>query len=369
MTDTHVTSRQRGLTVTPGTPSGLSWHGEPLELWGVRVASGLAGDGWAAGLVDQLDSYRRYGVNALAVFYQGSSGAWMPGFSDDGREIDPAVRRRMDRLLGAAAERGVFVVAGIFYQRARLGTRDAYLRAAEQVGRQLTGCQNLLVNVVNEHNGGSWASCPFPVREPDGIAELCLAVKQAAPDLLVGGGGVHPGVNAELAVRPELDALFFDWNGGSEEAVAAYRAAGSAKPLMNVELFGGWAQGFVEEDAVPEPGQNVSWPGWRGSSDNVPPPARRRVQGVVPEGGLVKTERDGLTAAHRGKDDFLADVAFAARTPGFSLFGHVPGWFQGPSRDPSFDNRFDLGGDGTRASLGVRWYFQVVARARGISVD
>ncbi len=346
------------LSVTPSTPSGLSQDGVALELWGVRVASAAVNDGWTESLVEQLDAYLRYGVNALTVFYQGSSGGYVPGFSDDGREIDPGIRRRMERLVTAAAEKGLVVVVGIFYQRARLGSRDAYLRAAEQVGRHLARFDNVLINVANEHNGRTWASCPFPVQTVEGIVELCRTVKQPAPDLLVGGGGIHPGVNAELALRPELDVLFFDWHGTSEEAVATYRAAGSEKPLMNVELFGGQAQGYCEEDAVERRGECISWPGWGRTTPRVAPAGRRRVQGVVPP--------RRQEATHKGKQDFLDEVTFAARTPGFSLFGHLPGWFQGPSRDPTFDCRFDLGGDGTRESPGIRWYFEAVARARGL---
>ena len=70
---------------------------------------------------------------------------------------------------------------------------------------------------------------------------------------------------------------------------------------------------------------------------------------------------------HRGKADFLAEIDFAAQTPGFSLFGHFPGWYQGPSRDPSFDNRFDLGGQGTLDDPGIRWYFEAVGRTRGLT--
>jgi hypothetical protein len=345
------------LTVTPGTPSGLSRDGTPLELWGVRVASAAMNDGWTESLVEQLDAYVRYGINALTIFYQGSSGGCAAAFSDDGREIDPGVRRRMECLVTAAAERGMVVVAGLFYQRARLGLGDAYRRAAEQAGKHLARFDNVLINVANEHNSGSWASCPFPMQTVEGIAELCRVVKQAAPNLLVGGGGIHPGMNAALALRPELDVLCFDWHGPSAEPVAAYRAAGSEKPLMNVELFGGQAQGFWEEEAVEQPGQHISWPGWGRSTPRVAPAGRRRVQGVVPPGRQEAT--------HKGKLDFLDEVSFAAGTPGFSLFGHLPGWFQGPSRDPSFDNRFDLGGDGTRGSPGVRWYFEAVARAHG----
>lgn len=346
------------LTLTPGTPSGLSWNGAPLDIWGVRVASGAAGDQWTDALIANLDEYRRYGVNTLTVFYQGSSGAWLPAFSEDGREMDAGVRRRMLRLADATAEREMFLVAGIFYQRVFLGSRDAYLRAAELVGKHLAGRPNVLVNVVNENSVGRWRECPFPVSTADGIVELCGAVRQGGSDLLVGGGGVHPGVNAELAVRDGIDAVFFDWHSPSREAVEAYRAAGSSKPLMNVESFGGQGQAFSEEEDAPEHGRNVSWPRWQGNGDGAPA-GRRRIQGAFPPEGKIET--------HHGKGDYLAEVEYAARTPGFSLFGHFAGWFQGPSRDAGFDNRFDLGGAGTHDDPGIRWYFEAVARAKGLT--
>jgi hypothetical protein len=350
----------KALTITPGTPSGLSWSGQPLEVWGVRVASGAARDDWTAALIAALDEYKRHGVNAITVFYQGSSGGHEAGFSEDGRQIDPGTARRMEQLAHATAERQMLLVAGIFYQRERLPTRDTYLRAAEAAGRQLSPFQNVIVNVVNENAGGGWTDCPFPVQTADGIAQLCETVRGVAPDLLVGGGGVHPGVNAEVAVRPEVDLLLFDWHGHSQEAVESYRAARSAKPMMNVEVFGGRGQGFSEEDDVPQSGQNVTWPGWGRDTPKEAPPGRRRIQGVLPE----ETE-----ATHRGRQDFLREVEYAARTPGHSLFGHFPGWFQGPSRQPSFNNRFDLGGDGTRRNPGYRWFFEAVARARGLPIE
>jgi hypothetical protein len=365
------------LAVTPGTPSGLSWGGAPLELWGVRVASAAAQDGWTDDLVRHLDEYVSYGVNALTVFYQGSSGGALQAFSDDGREIDPAVRRRMERIVGAAAERRMVVVAGVFYQNqvsrldpqhgAWLAGRDAYPRAVEVVARSLRGYDNVVLNVCNEHTVGSFEACPFPMRTAAGIVELCRAAKRGDPDRLVGGGGGHgggqSGVNEELLTHPEVEVLLFDWGNQSPEAVAAYRAVDPLKPLMNVEVFGARAQGFVEVDARaggPDGAFGVvEWIG--GGSTTAPPaPGRRRIQGVFPE------QSAGVgRAVHRGKADFLAEIAFAARTPGYSLFGHFPAWYQGPSRDPSFDNRFDLGAQGTIDDPGIRWYFEAVARARG----
>jgi hypothetical protein len=361
------------IAVSPGTPSGLAWDGEPLELWGIRAASGAARESWSYSLVEQLPIYRRHGVNALTVFYQGSSGGSRLAFSPDGREIDGDVRLAIERIVRAA--QGMVVVAGIFYHGQAwrldpergpwLADADAYRRAAEAVARHLKGFDNVVVNVVNEFNSAAWAGCPFPAGTVDGVVELCRTVKAADPDRLVGGGGIHRGPadegNTWLARRPELDVLLFDWHGPSEPAVGQYRQAGSDKPLINVELFGGWAQGFVEEDAGPERGQAPAWPGWGRDTPRAAPPGRRRIQGVFPPGGLEGT--------HRGRQDFLAEVAYAARTPGFSLFGHFPGWLQGPSRDPAFDCRFDLGGQGTRDDPGLRWYFQAVAQARGHPPD
>ncbi|HEX2325542.1 MAG TPA: hypothetical protein VHQ00_09090, partial [Chloroflexota bacterium] len=146
----------RTLTVTPGTPSGLSWDGAPLEVWGVRVASAAVRDDWTAQLLAHLDEYLGYGVNALTVFYQGSSGGSRQAFSPDGRQIEPALQRRMERLIEAAAERRMLVVAGVFYQNqtARLDpekgpwleSRDAYPRAVEAVARSLRRYPNVILN-------------------------------------------------------------------------------------------------------------------------------------------------------------------------------------------------------------------------------
>jgi hypothetical protein len=149
----------------------------------------------------------------------------------------------------------------------------------------------------------------------------------------------------------EIDVLFFDLSGGAAEPVAAYRAAGSVKPLLNVESFGASSMAFVEESAESRtPGVDISWPG-----GTVAPSGRRRIQGVFPE--------QHAEAGHK-KAAFLDDIEFAAKTPGFSLFGHFTAWYQGQTRAQSFDCRFDLGGAGTRQEPGIRWYFEAVARAR-----
>ena len=355
------------LAVTREGPSGLSWAGEPLELWGVRAASAAMHDGWTDSLIEHLDAYARYGINAFTVGYQGSSGGCRLTYSDDGRAIDEGVQRRMERIIEAAASRNMFVIVHTLFraQRGRLdpergawlGEAEAYPRALELVARKLARFENVMINVCGEHNTG-WQACPYPVSTEEGIIGLCRAVRRGDPNRLVGGGGVHPGLNQVFALHPETDVLFFDSSGFSEEAVTAYRAAGAVKPMLNVEVFGGTAEGFVEESAeTVTPGVDTTWPGWNTSGKPIPA-GRRQVQGVFPD------ERQGR---HKSKADFQAEIDFAARTPGFSLFGHFPAWYQGASRNASFDCRFDLGGDGTREVPGIRWYFQAVAKKRGLS--
>jgi hypothetical protein len=355
------------LAVSREGPSGLSWAGEPLELWGVRAASAAMHDGWTDSLIEQLDVYARYGVNAFTVGYQGSSGGCRLTYAPDGSAIDEGVQRRMERIIDAAARRAMIVVVHTLFraQRGRLDPeRGAWLadaasypRALELVARKLARFENVMINVCGEHNTG-WQACPYPVGTAEGILGLCRAVKRGDPNRLVGGGGVHPGLNEAFALHPETDVLFFDSSGASVEAVTAYRAAGAVKPLLNVEVFGGTAEGFVEESAESSaPGVDVTWPGWNTSGAPLPA-GRRQVQGVFPE------RREGR---HKSKADFLAEIEFAARTPGFSLFGHFPAWYQGASRNAAFDCRFDLGGSGTREVPGLRWYFEAVAQARGRS--
>jgi hypothetical protein len=286
----------------------------------------------------------------------------------------------------------MLVVAGVFYQNqtARLDPangpwlegRDAYPRAVETVARSLRRYPNVILNTCNEHTVRQFEGCPFPMRTVEGIVELCRAAKAGDPERLVGGGGGHgaghgggqSGTNEQLVARPEVEVLLWDWGNHSPEAIAAYQAVDPRKPTMNVEVFGARAQGFVEvsdlgqaghpDQAGPGASADHTWVGWVGGGSRTPPPppGRRRIQGVFPE----HTAGEG-SAIHRGREDFRAEIACATATPGFSLFGHFPGWYQGPSRDPSFDNRFDLGGQGTIEDPGIRWYFEAVADARGTS--
>ena len=103
---------------------GLAVHGDRfrynsklIDVYGIRCASALGTEAYAEHLISQLDSYKAHGVNAVTVFYQGSSGGHYDPFTSDGKGWRfPGFRDRMDQIIEACAQRDMIVFAGIFYQ-------------------------------------------------------------------------------------------------------------------------------------------------------------------------------------------------------------------------------------------------------------
>ena len=154
----RIASPHAGTAVLTVRGDRFFLDGRPFDMWGIRVASASQNERLTTGLIENLDEYRTHGVNSLAVFYMGSRGANSDPFSPDGLTVDADHQRRMERIIRAAAERGMVVVAGIFYQHAPLGLRDA--AAVANVVRTVTAAlrpyRNVIVNIANEQNSPGW---------------------------------------------------------------------------------------------------------------------------------------------------------------------------------------------------------------------
>jgi len=319
MTDTE--GRRSPVVTTDGNR--LCLDGDPIDLWGIRVSSATASDEQCEHLLDQLDEYAAHGVNAVTVFYQGCSGANYDPFAPDGGELDAAHRRRMERIAEACAERGMIVVAGIFYQNAPFELRDpeAVHEAVRRVAEHLRPYGNVVVNVVNEHSSPNWAGTDaFDLRDPERILDLCRTVADVDPDRPVGGGGYHPETCAVIGRDPACDVLMFDT--GREDLTGfdsgavhdrLVRAGVTDTPIVNVELFGGWTGNFPR--------------------------------------GVFPTE---------ARTAYEAEIERAAARPGLSVFFHSNTWCQ----SPHLPMRYDLGGQGTADDPGIRWYFERVREVR-----
>jgi hypothetical protein len=172
-----------------------------------------------------------------------------------------------------------------------------------------------MINVCNEHNSGEWAkrAAVYDFRKPEGVIELCRVVKETDPKRLVGGGGYDHKLNEVVGRAKEVDALLFDTAGPEPDSGTLYKrflAAGvKDKPIVNVETFGGWTKQF-------------------------------------PRGVFSDDVRKA----------YLREVDAAAEHRGLSLFFHNNPWCQSQTEAM----RYDLGGKGTEADPGIRWYFEYV---------
>lgn len=307
----------------------LLLDGKPIKLWGVRTASASQSDDSTDQLLAQLDEYQRHGLNSVAVFYQGSSGGYSNPFSPDGADLNPAHHRRMINIIEACDRRGMVVIVGIFYQRSDFFRQAAaWERAVATATRLLRPYRNVIINIANEQNSGLYKDSNgiFDIGDPAALIRLCKVVHAEDKHRLAGAGGYDHAKNIALGLSPNVDLLLFDTN-GPEDSGALYDrfvAAGvKDKPIVNVEQFGAYS---AKKPDFPT------------------------VAGVFTEAN---------------KALFLREIAAAQSRPFFHTFFFDARWLQGTGHGHS-SNRYDLGGDGTEASPGWRWYAEAV-RAQALS--
>ena len=309
-------------------------NGQPFDMWGIRVASASQSDSLTDHLIAQLDDYRQHGVNTIDVFFQGSSGGFSDPFMKNGKAIEKGHLQRMKKILDACDARGMVVIVGIFYQRAmanldgvrKINDAEGVRNAVKSAAKALRGHRNLILNIANEQNSGYYKKCEFfDFNDPAEIIDLCKLAKSVAPAMLVGGGGYHDESNVTIGLSPAVDVLLFDtYHADIEKRQHSkwhydYFTGNGVKnkPIVNVEMFGGWTGKFI-------------------------PP------GVY---------------TYEGKQKHLQDVEEAATTRGLYVHFHSNPWCQGPSIGKP--TRYDLGGMGTEEDPGIRWWFEYVRQQRG----
>jgi hypothetical protein len=220
------------------------------------------------------------------------------------------------------------VIVGIFYQRtvkdpeiSKLKSEEDIRNAVQTVAEKLKPYRNVIINIANEQNSSHYkAFKAFDFNKPENIISLCKEVKKTDPDRLVGGGGYNDSMNVIIGKSEFVDILLFDTfskdidNGHHSGWHYDYFKANGVpdKPIVNVELFGGWTRMFIP-------------------------------QGVYTD---------------EGKQIHYTEIEAAKKRPGLYVHLHSNPWFQGVAQD--FNNRFDLGGDGTMDDPGVRWYFNKI---------
>lgn len=171
--------------------------GEPFELWGVRSGNALYSQTVTERHVRAFDSWNAHGVNAIAVYLQGSHGGWpdseagLNGFERDGR-LKPDVAARLEWLVREADARGMVVCVGVMSPRKDqvLEGEAAIERAIKATGAflQARGLRNVFVDLMHEYDHTERADQPL-LREPDGAAKkakLTAWFQSSCKDIEVG---------------------------------------------------------------------------------------------------------------------------------------------------------------------------------------
>lgn len=299
-----------------------------FDMWGVRTASASQSEEYTQELISNLDDYKSVGINTLSIFVQGSSGKYSDPFGPNGNSVDPDHLSRIKRIIEACAVKKMVVIVGIFYQRTLQDTEIGNLRneqdiinAVHTVTQELKPFRNVIINIANEQNSSYYRSFKgFNFNDPQNIIQLCKEVKQIDPERIVGGGGYHDSSNVVIGKSKFVDVLLFDTFSGDIEKghdsgwhYNYFKSNGVPdKPIVNVEIFGGWTGQFVP-------------------------------QGVYTQ---------------EGKDLHINEIEAALKQPGLYVHFHSNTWFQGAGQ--GFKNRFDLGGMGTSDDPGVKWYFNEI---------
>jgi len=306
----------------------FTFDGKPFDMWGVRVASASQSDDFTRQLINNLNDYKSMGINTISVFFQGSSGGFSDPFLENGKSIDTAHWQRMVQIIEACQQRDMVVVVGVFYQRAvgdpeirNLQNESEIRNAVITVTERLKPFSNVIINIANEQNSSHYKAFKgYNFNNPEKIVELCKFVKETDPSRIVGGGGYHDSSNVVIGKSEFVDVLLFDTF--SEDVKKGhhsgwhynwFKAQGvKGKPMVNVEIFGGWTSQFTPQGVYSDQGKKIHW----------------------------------------------KEIEEAKKQPGLYVHFHSNPWFQGEAQ--KFGNRFDLGGDGTTENPGVRWYFEII---------
>tara|TARA_Y100001980_G_C14556918_1_gene353828 strand:- start:114253 stop:115302 length:1050 start_codon:yes stop_codon:yes gene_type:complete len=306
------------------------WRDQELPFWGVRVASASQNEANTYDLIKNLRIYKSFGINAISVFVQGSSGGYEDPFRKGGKKLENDHLERLTRIIKACKDLNMVVIVGIFYQRTMaydkelsiLTEADVY-QAVRTVTKKLKPYNNVVINIANEQNSSYYKEFKgFDFNDPQNIISLCQVVKEVDKDRIVGAGGYHDSLNVIIGKSPHVDALLFDTFSGDIEKnqhsgwhYDYFRAQGVVdKPIINVELFGGWTGQFV-------------------------PP------GVYTEAG---------------KKIHLQEIDEAVKRPGLYVHFHSNPWMQGVL--DGYPIRYDLDGQGTSKDPGIRWWFEYLRK-------
>lgn len=108
---TSLHAQSKALTIRGDQ---LFHNGEPVKLVGLRCANALISDASTDSLIAKLNLYKSFGLNTVSVYLMGSRFGDVQGYLPSS-SINPDHRERMERILNATRDRGMFMIVGCLY--------------------------------------------------------------------------------------------------------------------------------------------------------------------------------------------------------------------------------------------------------------
>ena len=180
----------------------ILFNGQPIKIIGLRCSNALISDQTARQLIDNLDTFKSFGVNTVSVFFMGSRFGDVKGYRPDA-SLDPAYAARMGQIIEAADQRGMIVLVGCLYwstSRAKEDLKhwkqaDADLAVANTVAwLKAHDHRNVFVDVDNEgmaRTATGWS-----------IAAMIDAAHAVDPTIMVAyNDRAAPPANADLLIH------------------------------------------------------------------------------------------------------------------------------------------------------------------------
>ena len=180
-------------------------------------------------LIAALPEWYAHGLRAFTVGFQGGGPcATVPNrsvmhvnpFGSDGKRLEEAFANRMERLIRAADQIGMVVIASFFYpnQIVRLEDDNAVKNAVITASRWLhaVGGSNVIIEPANEHNLGPYQRRPI-VQSPEGMAELLRTAREESSGIPVGCSGGGSYINRTVAEAS--DVILVHGNGCTRQRI------------------------------------------------------------------------------------------------------------------------------------------------------
>ena len=168
---------------------------EPVKIIGLRCSNALIDDASAQLLIDNLDTFKSYGLNTVSVFLMGSRFGDVKGYRPDA-SLDPQYAGRLDTIIREADSRRMIVLIGCLYWGNSRAKEDLSHWTQSEVNLAVAntvtwlwdnGHRNVIVDPDNE------GMSPFDV------GQMIDAGHEADPESIIGfNERSEPPANADL---------------------------------------------------------------------------------------------------------------------------------------------------------------------------